>query len=123
MATGMKVLVVGPSRSHKSAMCTFLGSLSENISGAPDIGSTVRILSRFSVVYERKRCARIKYVCVFRVQVGARILEADKQGTPVEIWDVAGDQAFENAWPAIQKDASGVVIVFSPETAGSAVCT
>uniref|UniRef100_A0A8C2EC71 Intraflagellar transport 22 homolog (Chlamydomonas) n=1 Tax=Cyprinus carpio TaxID=7962 RepID=A0A8C2EC71_CYPCA len=33
----------------------------------------------------------------------------------VELWDCAGDFKFESCWPALMKDASGVVIVFNPD--------
>jgi len=53
--------------------------------------------------------------------VGARILELDRHGTAVELWDVAGDQSYENTWPAMQQNADGVVLVYSPEVLGQAV--
>lgn len=36
----------------------------------------------------------------------------------VELWDCSGDQRYENCWPAIMKDADGVIIVYNPENAG-----
>jgi hypothetical protein len=52
--------------------------------------------------------------------VGARILETERSGVRVEVWDVSGDQSYENTWPAIKKDADGVLILYNAETPGSA---
>uniref|UniRef100_A0A8C4NJL7 Intraflagellar transport protein 22 homolog n=1 Tax=Eptatretus burgeri TaxID=7764 RepID=A0A8C4NJL7_EPTBU len=32
----------------------------------------------------------------------------------VELWDCSGDRKFEKCWPAMRKDASGVMLVFDP---------
>lgn len=50
--------------------------------------------------------------------IGVRILECDRGGNSVELWDVSGDQAFEGTWPAIQKDADGVLLMFDPDGEG-----
>ena len=43
-----------------------------------------------------------------------RILEFNSStGLPVELWDVSGDRRFDSGWPAIQKDATAVIIVFN----------
>merc|ERR1712039_443082 len=36
-----------------------------------------------------------------------------------ELWDVAGDTKYSKLWPAMKKDAVGVVIVYNPETQNS----
>ncbi|CAM9877057.1 unnamed protein product [Chrysoparadoxa australica] len=33
----------------------------------------------------------------------------------IELWDVSGDQSYEGCWPAILKDADGVLLVYNPE--------
>tara|TARA_B110000285_G_scaffold213754_1_gene258396 strand:- start:700 stop:825 length:126 start_codon:yes stop_codon:yes gene_type:complete len=32
----------------------------------------------------------------------------------LELWDVSGDFSNEKSWPAIQKDADGVMFVYDP---------
>lgn len=57
----------------------------------------------------------------YRPTVGVRILECESelpstaQRVPVEIWDVSGDTKTSKVWPAIKKDAVGVVLVYNPE--------
>ncbi|ELU12598.1 hypothetical protein CAPTEDRAFT_104452, partial [Capitella teleta] len=54
---------------------------------------------------------------------GCRILEFENSvnvngrsvNAEVELWDVSGDQKFESCWPAIAKDANGVVFVMNPD--------
>ena len=33
----------------------------------------------------------------------------------VELWDVSGHSRYQSCWPAIMKDANGVLFVFNPE--------
>jgi GTPase SAR1 family protein len=53
-----------------------------------------------------------------------RILEFESQNlnvnnryakADVELWDASGNHSFESSWPAIQRDAHGVIFVFDPE--------
>lgn len=57
---------------------------------------------------------------------GRRILEFEREiagsdhsrsggQLSVQLWDVSGDQKFEGCWPAIIKDAVGVVLVYDPD--------
>jgi hypothetical protein len=73
--------------------------------------------------------------------MGGRILELERSKSSVELWDVSGDQVcvlrvgvnrtsspltlimfgsmasrYEACWPAIIKDANGVILVFNPES-------
>lgn len=86
----LKILLVGPSKARKSAVASFLAGVSESV--GEGVGPTI----------------------------GVRILECERAGRSVELWDVSGDQAFEGTWPAVQKDADGVLLVFDPEGAGQA---
>ncbi|KAG8338725.1 Intraflagellar transport protein 22 [Homalodisca vitripennis] len=56
----------------------------------------------------------------YRPTQGVRIVEFETQNsninnggfkTDVELWDCSGDLKFENFWPAIYKDANGIVFV------------
>ena len=89
----MKLLMIGPCKSGKSSLATFLSGMSESPtpSGIP------------------------------LPTVGCRILELSSHGVGVELWDISGDQSYENTWPAIQQNADGVILCYSPETAGHAV--
>jgi hypothetical protein len=86
----LKILLVGPSKARKSAIASFVTGIAESIGDS--IGPTM----------------------------GVRILECDRGGNAVELWDVSGDQAFEGTWPAIQKDADGILLLCDPEGAGQA---
>jgi len=46
---------------------------------------------------------------------GNRHVKAD-----VELWDTSGDVRFERCWPALRRDAHGVVFVFDPHAEGNA---
>lgn len=92
MAAPLKILLLGPSRSHKSPLANFLCGLCDNLRGSAVIGSTV----------------------------GVRVLESDKAGVSFELWDVAGDQSYEATWPAVAAGADGVMLVYNPATAGAA---
>ena len=38
----------------------------------------------------------------------------------VELWDSSGSNQYETCWPAIQRDAHGVIFVFNPDSAAQA---
>mmetsp|Transcript_56598 Transcript_56598/g.132802 ORF Transcript_56598/g.132802 Transcript_56598/m.132802 type:complete len:198 (+) Transcript_56598:79-672(+) len=87
-----KILMVGPCEAGKS---TLANVLAENTETASEL---------------------------YRPTVGVRILEFDvelktggQQSATVELWDVAGDMRFRSCWPAVKKDAVGVVLVYNPE--------
>lgn len=40
------------------------------------------------------------------------ILEFSRNDVNVELWDVSGDRRFDSGWAAVNKDTTGVVIVF-----------
>lgn len=87
----MKVVVCGPQRAGKSTICNFLAQQSQRLEGDAPYAPTA----------------------------GVRILETEKdvgrgQMAAVQIWDVAGNQSFENCWPAIMADVDGVVLVYDP---------
>lgn len=89
----MKILLVGPSKSGKSALASFLAGISDSaVPAHPPLPT-----------------------------VGCRILELERGGVPVELWDVSGDQSYENCWPAIKHNADGIIFVYSSEAAGQAV--
>ena len=44
------------------------------------------------------------------LNVNGRMVRAD-----VELWDSSGNHGFEASWPAIARDAHGVIFVFDPQ--------
>mmetsp|Transcript_34975 Transcript_34975/g.69443 ORF Transcript_34975/g.69443 Transcript_34975/m.69443 type:complete len:195 (+) Transcript_34975:90-674(+) len=85
-----KVLIVGPCEAGKSTIANILTEASESASE------------------------------VYRPTVGVRILDCEvevrSQRLAVELWDCSGDyQKFQKCWPAMKKDALGVVLVYNPE--------
>ncbi|XP_030016385.1 intraflagellar transport protein 22 homolog isoform X2 [Sphaeramia orbicularis] len=89
----VKILFIGPNESGKTVLANFLSDTTENVGGE------------------------------YRPTQGARILEFESQADghgdnktcEVELWDCSGDFKFESCWPALMKDASGVVIIFNPD--------
>eukprot|EP00757_Euglenozoa_sp_SAG-D1_P010071 gene10071-3139_t len=56
----------------------------------------------------------------YRETAGARVVQFDCENlnvgrrvtANVELWDVSGNLSFQSCWPAIYKDASGIIFVF-----------
>ncbi|XP_078234946.1 intraflagellar transport protein 22 homolog [Pogona vitticeps] len=88
----VKILFVGPSEAGKSVLANFLSESTEGI-GTYIPTQGVRILE-----YENP-------------QIGGNGKGARCR---FELWDCGGDQKFETCWPALVKDAHGVVVVFNP---------
>ncbi|KAJ4460335.1 putative intraflagellar transport protein 22 [Paratrimastix pyriformis] len=92
----MKILVVGPTRSGKTGIVNALAELGgdgNNTNTNPTVG--VRILEVYRSLEERPA--------------------SDQNRTLIELWDCSGDRKYENCWPALQKDADGIIFVFNPE--------
>lgn len=92
----IKILVIGPEGSGKTAVTNFLCDKS-NVLDTP-----------------------------YRPTAGVRIVETEKdvrnKRTTIEFWDVSGtlrltpgNPKFERCWPAIQKGAQGVIIVYNAD--------
>lgn len=89
----MKVLFVGPSKAGKTSIISFLSGIQDGPTPSATPSPTV----------------------------GVRILELERHGTPVELWDVSGDQSYETTWPAVHQGATAVVLIYDPEALGQAV--
>ena len=94
MFSKLKILVVGPCESGKTAISNFLSDASEMTSGA----------------YRPTKGVRILETEIDGVDVGAN------QSVTVEValWDCSGDQSFEICWPSMQKGVNGVIFVYNP---------
>jgi len=88
-----KVLVMGPKRCGKTRIANFLAQQDAQ-PNFQNYNATkgARILELEEVVQAGKRSA----TCA------------------VELWDCSGDRQYEACWPAILKDAVGVILVYDP---------
>ena len=88
-----KVLVIGPKRSGKTRIADFLAGHAD----APH--------------FEDYKPTRGSRILEFEqgVQSGKRSVQMN-----VELWDTSGDRQYEGCWPAILRDAQGVVLVYDP---------
>eukprot|EP01138_Halocafeteria_seosinensis_P016033 gb/GECG01016361.1/.p1 GENE.gb/GECG01016361.1/~~gb/GECG01016361.1/.p1 ORF type:complete len:183 (+),score=22.83 gb/GECG01016361.1/:1-549(+) len=93
----MKVLLVGPQKVGKSRVANYMADMNKSNLEEEDENSSE-----------------------YMPTAGCRIVEVEREiqglGThTIELWDVSGDQSYETCWPAIQKDASGIILMYSPE--------
>jgi len=88
-----KVLVIGPKRCGKTRVADFLAGSSL----APNFE-----------VYNPTKGARILEF--------EQVAEAGRKSFNVscELWDCSGDRAYESCWPAILREATGVLLVYDP---------
>ena len=94
MSVELKVLVVGPTKSGKTALSNFISDVIPN--------------------------AENPTLAPCKPTVGCRILEFERQvkrgtGTAnvgIELWDVSGDRKYEDVWPAVRHNAIGVIFVY-----------
>lgn len=89
----VKIIVIGPCESGKTAICNILADATERSSEKYCPTHGVRILEFESepvtVKGQQKRAA-------------------------IELWDCSGDEKYEDCWPAIAKDTHGVLFVYNP---------
>jgi GTPase SAR1 family protein len=78
-APRLKVLLVGPSKAGKTSLSSFLAGIQDSVSPAAPPMPTI----------------------------GVRVLEVERFGVSVELWDVSGDQQYESTWPAVQEGVGG----------------
>ncbi|TRY71141.1 hypothetical protein TCAL_16434 [Tigriopus californicus] len=91
----LKLVLVGPTESGKSTLANFISDATE---------------TPITETYRPTHCVRILEFEATNLNVNNRYVKAD-----VELWDVSGNPAFEPTWPALQRDAHGVVFVFNPD--------
>uniref|UniRef100_A0A915KAP5 Intraflagellar transport protein 22 homolog n=1 Tax=Romanomermis culicivorax TaxID=13658 RepID=A0A915KAP5_ROMCU len=85
-----KILVLGMCRSGKTVVANFLADATDYTVSDYRPTQGVRI-----VEFESSQ-----------LQINGKSVDAD-----VELWDCSGDRKFEKCWPAIQFDASGIILV------------
>lgn len=96
-----KILIIGPSRSGKTNIANLL-------SGTKDTPTTD---------YKETAPLRILETQLEGVKLAGRRMG---KGTKVviELWDVGGSPKFQSCWPAMYKNADGIIYVFNPEVKG-----
>ena len=95
----VKIVMVGPCQSGKTMIANFLADATENIGGEYRPTAGVRILEFESG----------------NLNVNNKNIKAD-----VELWDASGSNQYESCWPAIQREAHGIIFVFNPESPAQA---
>ncbi|XP_068679299.1 intraflagellar transport protein 22 homolog isoform X1 [Montipora capricornis] len=92
-----KILVVGPCQSGKTVISNFLSDATETSGGDYHPTQGVRIL---------------EFECN-----GIELSPGKTANCEVELWDCSGNHKFSTCWPAFQKDANGVLIIYNPDQA------
>jgi len=96
-----KVLVVGPEQSGKSTIVNLLGGVNDfsSLSDKPYFPTQGLRIVEFEASLSNSQARNW----------------GGRQSVDVELWDASGATKFESCWPAIQRDADGVLIVYNPE--------
>ncbi|CAD5219424.1 unnamed protein product [Bursaphelenchus okinawaensis] len=89
----MKVVLVGPMKSGKTVISTFLSDTTENLRMEYKPTSGVRIIEFESIELS---------------------LEDQRIEPDVELWDCSGDRRYEKCWPAMRQYADAVIILCNP---------
>lgn len=98
----VKILVVGPIESGKSAIADFLSQHKETLSQYRPT-KALRILS-----FERDGLNFIKNTSDQQMIGNSKAL--------IELWDVSGNTNYSNCWPAISQDVDGILFVMDPNS-------
>lgn len=96
MSQAIKIIIVGPMQSGKTAISNYIAERTEGITQN------------------------------YRPTVGTRILEFERdaphnpkkpgQGKAlVQLWDVSGNSKYDRCWPAIIKEANGIMFCYNAE--------
>lgn len=90
MTTKLKILVIGPPQCGKTEIANNLCQETKSLLGnaMPTIGCRIQEL-----------------------ELTLKINELQTSVT-IELWDVSGDEKYSMIWPAIKKDADGILIVY-----------
>ncbi|CAD5226437.1 unnamed protein product [Bursaphelenchus xylophilus] len=95
---GMKVVMIGPIKSGKTLISTYLSDSTENLRMEYKPTHGVRIIEFESI----------------ELSSGDQRIEPE-----VELWDCSGDRRYETCWPAMRRFVDAVIITCNPgETKG-----
>ena len=96
MRRRVKILLIGPLKSGKTAVANLLAEYQDTL------------------------------VQTYRPTVGCRVLEFEKElkekhdgsgRVLIQLWDVSGDPKYEKCWPAIQRNTNGIIFVYDSSIA------
>ncbi|CAK9797020.1 Intraflagellar transport protein 22 homolog [Anthophora quadrimaculata] len=90
----LKIIIVGPIKSGKTTISNFLADATE-----------------VPYDYYPTQGVRILEFEVQNINVNNKSMTKD-----IELWDCSGDHKFESCWPAIRKDAHGVIFVYNEKS-------
>ena len=92
VASVVQVLVVGPKRSGKTTL--------------------TKLMSEWEVLAEE-----YEPTTSVRIEELERVHHKSGQHVTVQLWDCAGDEKFEDGWPALVHGATGIFLVYDPDMA------
>lgn len=96
-ARALKILLIGPSKVGKTTIANFLSEHTDTLRAKDTYTPTAAL----RVVEFERDISNDQY--------------SGNHNVAVQLWDVAGDHKYEMCWPAIMKDADGVVMVYNPD--------
>lgn len=102
----MKILVIGPERSGKTAIVNHVSGFKETTTS--DYKPTVALRI---VEYE---ASGLNFNKSANPSIANRYSGGSSKAS-VELWDVSGHSRYQSCWPAIMKDANGILFVFNPD--------
>ena len=111
-----KILIIGPQRCGKTRIANCLSDFeaSPNFEQYNQTAG-VRILESERVIRVEGRSVRQQVRPLPRAPNLPSYSPAHaRAAAQVEIWDCSGDKKYENCWPAILRDAHGVIMVYDP---------
>ena len=111
-----KILIIGPQRCGKTRIANCLSDF-ETSPNFEQYNQTagVRILESERVIRVEGRSVRQQVRPLPRAPNSPPYSPAHARASAqVEIWDCSGDKKYENCWPAILRDAHGVIMVYDP---------
>ena len=111
-----KILIIGPQRCGKTRIANCLSDFeaSPNFEQYNQTAG-VRILESERVIRVEGRSVRQQVRPLPRAPNLPPYSPAHaRAAAQVEIWDCSGDKKYENCWPAILRDAHGVIMVYDP---------
>uniref|UniRef100_A0A0N5AFH9 Miro domain-containing protein n=1 Tax=Syphacia muris TaxID=451379 RepID=A0A0N5AFH9_9BILA len=92
--TRMKIVFVGPVKSGKTTIANYLADSRE---------------------VDQLKYVPTKGVRILKLYNDLAASDNPRFGEQVELWDCSGDLQYKNCWPALRRNAHGVIIVCRPE--------
>eukprot|EP00668_Euglena_longa_P011309 GGOE01013703.1.p1 GENE.GGOE01013703.1~~GGOE01013703.1.p1 ORF type:complete len:231 (-),score=69.58 GGOE01013703.1:158-766(-) len=103
----VKILVVGPERSGKTAITNHASGFREGSSAEYKPTVALRIVEYEATGLNFNRSAN---------PTNPNRYTGGSSKASVELWDTSGNARYQSCWPAIMKDAHGILFVFNPDS-------